>query len=33
MKQAEIGALNADITEIEKIKSVGKCKQLVVLRR
>ena len=33
MKQPEIGALNADITEIEKIKSVGKCKQLVVVRR
>ena len=33
MKQAEIGALNADITEMEKIKSVGKCKLLVVLRR
>ena len=33
MKQAEIGALNADITEIEKIKSVGKCEQLVEIRR
>ena len=29
MNQPEIGTLNADITEMEKIKSVGKCKSVL----